>query len=70
MAPVKLVLRTTVLAAALLVVTAAPAAAEGPGTRHWFFNAAPLFLLAGIGLIIALGVGYYVRVLRPKFRGR
>ena len=38
--------------------------------RFWFYWAAPLLFLAGIGIIGMLMLGYYVKVLRPKYRGR
>ena len=65
----KFVVRTLALAAGL-VVLAAPPAAAGPGQRYWFYWAAPLLALSVLGLIGALALGYYVKVLRPKYRGR
>lgn len=38
--------------------------------RFWFYWAAPLLLLGGIGIVGMLVLGYYVKVLRPKYRGR
>lgn len=58
------------VAAALLVCLAATPAAAAPGDRYWFYWAAPLLVLAAIGLVAALGLGYYIRVIRPKYRGR
>lgn len=69
MASVRFVLRTLILAAGLVVIAASPAAA-GPGQRYWFYWAAPLFALGTLGFIGALAVGYYRKVLRPKYRGR
>ena len=36
----------------------------------WFYWVGPLLMLGAILFLIALGVGYYIRVLRPKYRGR
>jgi hypothetical protein len=36
----------------------------------WFYWAAPLLVLSALGIIGALSLGYYVRVIRPKYRGR
>ena len=72
MAPVKLAGRAGALAAftALALVVAASPVAAAPGDRYWFYWAAPLLALAAIGLVAALGLGYYIRVIRPKYRGR
>jgi hypothetical protein len=39
-------------------------------TRQWFYWIAPLLMLAVIAMIGGLLIGYYVKVLRPKYRGR
>jgi hypothetical protein len=39
-------------------------------TRFWFYWIAPLLTLGALGVIGALVYGYYVRVLRPRWRGR
>lgn len=67
--PVAKTLRLVLLSAVIVFVAAQPAAA-GPGQRYWFYWAAPLILLSAILLCVALGIGYYVRVVRPKYRGR
>lgn len=36
----------------------------------WFYWVAPLLALSFFGAMLALGLGYYVRVLRPKWRGK
>jgi len=36
----------------------------------WFYWVGPLLMVGAILFLIALGVGYYIRVLRPKYRGR
>jgi len=38
--------------------------------KFWFYWIAPILVLGTIGLIGFLALGYYVRVLRPKYRGR
>ncbi len=61
----------TVLAA--IGLSAVPAGA-GPvladDRYKWFYWVGPLLMLVAILFLIALGVGYYIRVLRPKYRGR
>jgi hypothetical protein len=58
---------------AVIVTTAAPAAA-GPvlaADRYkWFYWVGPLLMIGSILFLAALGVGYYIKVLRPKYRGR
>jgi hypothetical protein len=58
---------------AVIGLSAAPAGA-GPvladDRYKWFYWVGPLLMLGAILFLIALGVGYYVRVLRPKYRGR
>lgn len=39
-------------------------------TRQWFYWIAPLLMLAVVAMIGGLMIGYYVKVLRPKYRGR
>jgi len=58
---------------AVTVITAAPAGATSvlANDRYkWFYWIGPLLMIGAILFLIALGVGYYVRVLRPKYRGR
>ena len=58
---------------AVIGVNAVPAGA-GPvlaNARYkWFYWVGPLLMVGAILFLIALGVGYYIRVLRPKYRGR
>jgi hypothetical protein len=58
---------------AVISVTAAPAGA-GPAVAaeryKWFYWVGPLLMVGAVLFLIALGIGYYVRVLRPKYRGR
>ena len=58
---------------AAIALTAAPAGA-GPVLANdrykWFYWVGPLLLIASILFLLALGGGYYIRVLRPKHRGR
>jgi uncharacterized membrane protein YkvI len=58
---------------AVIGLSAVPAAA-GPVLANdrykWFYWVGPLLMLGAVVFLIALGVGYYIRVLRPKYRGR
>jgi uncharacterized membrane protein YkvI len=58
---------------AVIGVSAVPAGA-GPVLANdrykWFYWVGPLLMVGAILFLIALGVGYYIRVLRPKYRGR
>jgi hypothetical protein len=36
----------------------------------WFYWVGPILAVSFVGLMVALALGYYVRVLRPKWRGR
>ncbi|MCI0636656.1 MAG: hypothetical protein L0206_22455 [Actinobacteria bacterium] len=38
--------------------------------RVWFYWIAPILVLSGVAVVVMLALGYYVRVLRPKYRGR
>jgi len=55
-------------------VLAYPAAAATPvladDKYKWFYWIGPILALSFIGLIGAMCFGYYMRVLRPKWRGR
>jgi hypothetical protein len=57
----------------VLGVAAVPAGA-GPVLANdrykWFYWIGPLLLGASFLLLLALAAGYYIRVLRPKYRGR
>ena len=58
---------------ALLLVGlgASPAFAVGAGTpKPWHFWIAPILAISFIGILVGLMVGYYVKVFRPKYRGR
>ena len=58
---------------ALLLVGlgASPAFAVGAVTpKPWHFWIAPILAISFIGIFVALMVGYYVKVFRPKYRGR
>jgi uncharacterized membrane protein YkvI len=58
---------------AVIGLSAVPAGA-GPvlaSDRYkWFYWVGPLLMIGAILFLLALGVGYYIRVLRPKYRGR
>jgi hypothetical protein len=65
--------RVALLSVALVVFIAAPAAATTStlgAQRFWFYWIAPVLVLSGLGVIAFLALGYYIRVLRPKYRGR
>ena len=71
--PFRRLLAPVAAAVALVVLLAAPAsAAPVLADQHykWFYWVGPLLAVSLIGLLIAVGVGYYLRVLRPKWRGR
>lgn len=56
-----------------LVALAGPAGATSivaDDQYKWFYWAAPLLVLSAFGVIGMLSLGYYVRVIRPKYRGR
>jgi hypothetical protein len=57
----------------VLGVAAAPAGA-GPvladDRYKWFYWIGPILLLGSFLFLLALAAGYYIRVLRPKYRGR
>ena len=62
------------LSLALVGALACPAAAATPVLANekykWFYWIGPILALSFVGLIGAMCFGYYVRVLRPKWRGR
>jgi uncharacterized membrane protein YkvI len=61
------------LAVSLLVTLAGPAGAApvlADDQFKWFYWVGPLLVLSLIGIVLLIGVGYYVRVLRPKWRGQ
>lgn len=51
-----------------VLVTASPAAATTTAvvSRPWHYWAAPILAASFVLLALALGVGYFVRVLNPK----
>ena len=73
MSTVRRCLTTLAVTAALVAALAAPAGASpilADDDYKWFYWVGPLLVLSFIGLLIAIGAGYYVKVLRPKRRGR
>jgi uncharacterized membrane protein YphA (DoxX/SURF4 family) len=68
--------RIAALPLTMLVVIGATAAPAGAGPvlaaerYKWFYWIGPLLMVGAILFLVALGVGYYIRVLRPKYRGR
>jgi hypothetical protein len=58
---------------AVVGVAAAPAGAApvlAADRYKWFYWIGPLLLGGSFLFLLALAVGYYIRVLRPKYRGR
>jgi hypothetical protein len=51
---------------------AEPSAPHRRSTRRvaWFYWIAPVLVLSALGIVVFLVLGYYLRVLRPKYRGR
>jgi hypothetical protein len=70
--PASAVLRSILLASVFVVLTAAPALAqENPEishdkTRLWHYWIAPVLLISGVLIVLALSFGYYWRVVRGK----
>jgi hypothetical protein len=70
--PLRRLLAPAAAAVALVALLASPASATpvlGDDSYKWFYWAGPLLVLSLIGLLLLIGLGYYVRVLRPKWRG-
>jgi hypothetical protein len=52
-------------------IGASPAFAMGAGTpKPWHYWIAPILALSFIGILVAIMVGYYFKIFRPKYRGR
>ena len=71
--PFRRLLAPVAAAVALVALLASPASAApvlADENYKWFYWVGPLLALSLVGLLIAVGVGYYLRVLRPKWRGR
>ncbi len=64
--------RVATLSMVALVLTTAPAAAANQykPEHKWFYWIAPLLAFLGILSVLALVVGYCVKVVIPKYRGR
>ena len=60
--------------ASLVAVLAGPAAAATPVVANqkyqWFYWIGFALALSFVGWIVMMAVGYYVKVLRPKYRGQ
>lgn len=70
------IVRIAALPVVLLValgVAAAPAGAASvlaDDRYKWFYWIGPLLLVGAVLFLLALAAGYYIRVLRPKYRGK
>ncbi len=67
------VVRLAAITLGILVIAASPAGAAptvATDEKFWFYWVAPLLLFGFVGFLGALAAGYYVRVIRPKHRGR
>ena len=62
------------LAALLVAMLAVPAGAATPVLANdkfkWFYWIGPILALSFVGWLVMMAVGYYLRVLRPKYRGQ
>ena len=62
------------LSASLVAALAGPAAAATPVVANqkyqWFYWIGFALALSFVGWIVMMAVGYYIRVLRPKYRGQ
>jgi len=71
--PIRLTLAVA-LSASLVAVLSAPAAAATPVVAdqrfQWFYWIGFALALSFVGWLVLMAVGYYVRVLRPKWRGQ
>ena len=66
-------LRTLILALTAVLVTAAPAGASSlvlAEAKPWHYWIAPVLFLSFLGIAALLALGYYVKVIRLKTRGR
>ncbi len=61
------------LAVVAVVATAAPASASTPvvaAAKPWHFWLAPILFGSAVLIVVALVVGYVVKVTLPRYRGR
>lgn len=66
-------LQWCVAIAVTLALSAGPALAQetstpADATRPWHYWIAPILLIGGVFLLVALGVGYYIRVMGGRDR--
>ena len=65
---------TAAVVASLLLLLAAPAGASttvvADDTYKWFYWIGPILALSFVGWLVMMAVGYYTKVLRPKWRGQ
>jgi hypothetical protein len=63
----------TALAAMLVLAWSGPASAStvvADNQYGWFYWIGFLLAVSFVGWLVMMAIGYYVRVLRPKWRGR
>ncbi len=62
------------LAGSLLVALAVPAGAAttvlADDKYKWFYWIGPILALSFVAWLVQMAVGYYLRILRPKWRGQ
>jgi hypothetical protein len=62
------------IALALVAGLALPAGAATPlladDQFKWFYWVGPILALSFVGWLVMMAVGYYVRILRPRWRGQ
>ncbi|MFI5046941.1 MAG: hypothetical protein ACHQIG_07740 [Acidimicrobiia bacterium] len=71
--PFRRLVAPVAVAVALVTLLASPASATptlADTNYKWFYWVGPLLVVSLIGLLLLIGLGYYLRVLRPKWRGR
>ena len=69
--PLRRLLAPVVAAVTLVALAASPASATpvlADEDFKWFYWVGPLLVLSLIGLLLLIALGYYVRVLRPKWQ--
>ena len=71
--PLRRLLAPAAVALAAVALLASPASASpvlADDDFKWFYWVGPLLVLSLIGLLLLIALGYYLKVLRPKWRSR